>query len=213
MDNIFHQWKKLIKKTLIDTISDFCNEEEINKRTEFIASNLDKIKPEALYNFFLFTITNNKISSLAIDYRIALTKSNYEETILNGKSILVDFFRENFEQEYQNLLKTVNIFVTEYIINDSFSDFFEIYKNFSEQNIKKPHKKFFKVNGKFYYMSENQFLYICLFNNLNEFSIDENEKEEIKNNHLLEFLCFYNYKKTNHEGFDLKYFESEKIFS
>jgi hypothetical protein len=231
MPDIQKIWFDFLHCIMIDTFSEFLDNEEIIKRCNWIISKLFEIDPDIIFKNILYMIRFISISEIAIGYKIHFITDDYKVLFNNPYSEEFDKNNSLSKEDKEllnifihNFCKTINHHI-ELLIHDpnynsktSIDDLIYTIKEISTfyklPKFEIMSSMFVKDGYILYKMSIGQILYMVSFNQ-NPYTSLPCQEELIENircnySHRLNMMdCL---KKTWPNGIPLKYVLSNKIF-
>lgn len=224
-------WKDFVSKILLETFGDFLNADELNERKDWILNNLLTVNPDLLYKNFVYMLSNNSVSEIAVGYKLhfllddwkSLFKNPYSEEYDRNKNLseednvildrIVDQFGNVINHHIELLIHDDEYKPEESITNliDAMKELNSFYKlpdydAMSEMNV--------ESDGIIYKFDIGQILYFVVFNqNPKDGSpCSEELSESIRMHYPKRVKMMETLKEIWPTGIPLKYVQSKRIF-
>lgn len=231
MPDIATVWKDFISKVLFETFGEFLNENELKERRDWILANIMLIDPDLLYKNFVYMLSNNSISEIAIGYKLhfllddwkALFKDPYSEEYDRNPNLseedkktldrIVDQFGSVINHHMELLIHSNNYKSNESINNlintvKELANFYELpdYNAMNEMHIVSDHILYkFDIGQILYFVSFNQ-------NPIDGTPCEFDLSESIRSMYPQRLMMMDTLKKNWPMGIPLKYVQSKRIF-
>lgn len=231
MPSVISVWRDFVSNLMKETFGEFLTENEINERTDWILSNLNKIQPETLYKNIIYMMSNNAISEIAIGYKLKFMTGDWKELINNPVSEEFDSNENLTPEENQILLDIIDHFgdvINHHIemlihdknynsqksITDLLNTFIELNDFYNLPKYEAMHHMYVHVDSVVYTFDIGQILYFAVFdkNPINGEPCPDELKDSVKSMYKSRVMMMEALKKSWPEGIDLKYVQSTKIF-
>lgn len=166
----------LMKQVLMDifmkTYSEILIQSEVEKRVDFLISKKDEIPPVVFYKNILFSMTDNELGKLAIDFRIQFVSDNYKNVIETANSYELDNFvfseSDLLNEEIEQFCIVISSFISNKILGTTNISIEEMFGKLSEVvtiSFRRNKGKILNLNNEIsHFVSLNQLIFSVVFN-------------------------------------------------